>query len=324
MSDNRRVVVLGWLPDPSENSLRSALVRARPDFATLPIVMTPRPLRSNPEWWSSSAILGEQVVVKYAWSERRAVTLWREGVVLERLGIGSPSLALPQVVFLTQHPVLLATRFVQGQPLSFERASALGTTHLTAVGSQIAEFLARLHRPDNARVVGDLPEVAPVPQTGTAGLRSRFGLLVDPIRMRRVMSWCEWVDHILAPSHVEPLVLVHGDFHGFNQIWDPGTDELLAVVDFEESGLGDPHYDFRYLPGNASTLDLTLATVTAYERESGRTVDLRRVMAWHVLTVLGDAMWRTEAGVPLPGGGRVSKWVDDVGARLAALDLDGQ
>jgi hypothetical protein len=26
-------------------------------------------------------------------------------------------------------------------------------------------------------------------------------------------------------------------------------------------------------------------------------------MAWHILTVLGDALWRTEAGVELPGGG---------------------
>jgi Arc/MetJ-type ribon-helix-helix transcriptional regulator len=34
---------------------------------------------------------------------------------------------------------------------------------------------------------------------------------------------------------------------------------LAAVVDFEESGAADFHFDVRYLPGNARTLDLLLA-----------------------------------------------------------------
>lgn len=67
---------------------------------------------------------------------------------------------------------------------------------------------------------------------------------------------------------------------------------LAAVVDFEESGAADFHFDVRYLPGNARTLDLLLATARAYERRSGRKVALGRVMAWNVLTVRGDARWR--------------------------------
>ena len=44
-------------------------------------------------------------------------------------------------------------------------------------------------------------------------------------------------------------------------------------------------------------------------------------MAWHVLTVLGDALWRTEARVALPGGGDASTYVDDLSSRLDALGL---
>lgn len=44
-------------------------------------------------------------------------------------------------------------------------------------------------------------------------------------------------------------------------------------------------------------------------------------MAWNVLTVLGDALWRTEAGVALPGGGDSSSWVDDLRDRLGIIGV---
>jgi hypothetical protein len=39
-------------------------------------------------------------------------------------------------------------------------------------------------------------------------------------------------------------------------------------------------------------------------------------MAWHTLTHLGDALWRTEHDVDLPGGGTPASWVDDLADRL--------
>ena len=44
-------------------------------------------------------------------------------------------------------------------------------------------------------------------------------------------------------------------------------------------------------------------------------------MAWHIRTVLGDALWRTEAGVPLPGkGGTAGTWVDELDDRMRAVN----
>ena len=60
----------------------------------------------------------------------------------------------------------------------------------------------------------------------------------------------------------------------------------------------DAEFDFRYLPDQASE------------------TDLERVMAWHLRTVLGDALWRSEAGVALPGGGDPSSWVDQLARRM--------
>ena len=135
------------------------------------------------------------------------------------------------------------------------------------------------------------------------------------------MRWCEWVDHVLDAESVSPEVLVHGDLHGYNQVWDRGSLSLLAVVDFEESGIADRHFDLRYLPSNAQGPELVLAVMAAYERLGGRRLAIERVMAWHVLTSLGDALWRTEAGVELSGGGTATTYVDRLSVDLGALEL---
>jgi hypothetical protein len=45
-------------------------------------------------------------------------------------------------------------------------------------------------------------------------------------------------------------------------------------------------------------------------------------MAWHLRTALGDALWRSEAGVPLPDHRTPPAWVDDLAERFAALGID--
>jgi hypothetical protein len=52
---------------------------------------------------------------------------------------------------------------------------------------------------------------------------------------------------------------------------------------------------------------------------TGFDLDLRRVMAWHVRTALGDALWRSEAGVPLPAGSTPASYVDDIQRKLPAV-----
>jgi aminoglycoside phosphotransferase (APT) family kinase protein len=312
---------VGWLQDATEGSLRSALSVAAPQLAGLPLRMSPFLESSNPLWWSSSAIVDEAFVVKFAWSHARAERLWREGVVLTRLRALVPSLAIPDVVALSAQPALVVTRIVPGGPLDGEWVWGLKGVGAERVGGQLAAFLAGLHGVDGAELLRGLPVVTPTPQASSDLLRRRFGRLVDGERARSALRWCDWVDDVLGGSAALPDVVVHGDLHGYNQLWDQGAATLAAVVDFEESGLRDPHFDLRYLPGLPRSLDLVAATIDAYEQVCGRRLQIERVMAWNVLTVLGDALWRTEAQVALPGGGSVEQWVDDVGQRLAALGL---
>jgi aminoglycoside phosphotransferase (APT) family kinase protein len=315
-------MAVGWLADGTEESLRSAIAMCAPRLGDLPIRINAWHAQSNPLWWSSSAVVDERFIVKFAWSEVRAIRVWREGVVLERLLALEPSLPLPELVVLSKDPALLVTRRVEGSPLSWEWASGLSAGETAQVARQIAAFLVRLHDADIARVLGDLPEVHPTAQADTESLRRRYLHLVDDGRAASVTRWCDWVERVLDGGPPLPGVLVHGDLHGYNQVWDPASASLLAVVDFEESGVADRHFDLRYLPSNGRGPELVLAVMAAYEGLSGQRLAIERIMAWHILTALGDALWRTEAGVALPGGGTATTYVDALKVLLAKLDLD--
>ena len=176
---------VGWLADASEESLRSALAEAMPELAGLEMQISAPLPSSNPLWWSSSAVIDDAVVVKFAWPEVRAVRLWREGVILQRLRKTAPSLAVPDIVAVTGHPVLVATRLVQGVRLGGEWAWELSEGAAVVVGEQLGAFLSDLHGVHIEGILDGLPTVIPAAQADTSRLRHRFPRLVDDARARR-------------------------------------------------------------------------------------------------------------------------------------------
>jgi Phosphotransferase enzyme family len=130
------------------------------------------------------------------------------------------------------------------------------------------------------------------PARGSAGneLRARLTPVIEPRQRALVHCWCDWIDGQLARAS-DP-VFVHGDFHGYNQLWDQWTLRLRLVADFETSGAAEsrahhgiacPHRSWRRL-------------------------------------------WRTEAGLPLllarPGGGHPADYVQELSERFALLGID--
>ena len=102
-------------------------------------------------------------------------------------------------------------------------------------GQQLAFFLAALHHPSarqRAEAVAGTLTGAQLPPATTQTLRKRFGTWARPDQRRAIMRWCDWADAVHASPG--PAVLVHGDLHGDNQVWDHG--ELRLVVDFETVG----------------------------------------------------------------------------------------
>lgn len=309
-----------WLAACSAAALGKALRAVAPELSRYPVaVSSPDPAaKADPEWWSASTVVGERFVVKFAWSRPAALRLTREISILTALGREPKVPFLPEVVASSSDPVLLVTRLIPGASL-FEVIDSIDRER---AGQQLARFLAALHHPAARRraeaVVGRLTG-AHLPPATTAALRERFLPLARPGQRQTIMRWCGWADAVLASPG--PAVLVHGDLHGNNQVWD--RDELRLVVDLETAGAAEPEYDLRTFPGPAMGpgIELVAATIRHYQQITGRQLSMDRVMAWHLRAALGDALWRSEAGIPLADHRTPADWVDDLAARFSMLGI---
>jgi len=171
----------------------------------------------------------------------------------------------------------------------------------------------------SSAVVCELGVAQLLPAT-TQTLRERFGRWARPDQRRIIMRWCDWCDAVLASPG--PAVLVHGDLHGNNQVWDRG--KLRLVVDFETAGAAEPEYDLRLFPGPdmGPGVELLTSVMRHYQKITGRYLSTDRVMAWHLRTALDDALWRSEAGIPLTDHRTPPERVDDLAARFTMLGID--
>jgi aminoglycoside phosphotransferase (APT) family kinase protein len=304
-----------WLSGPSPSAVAEALLVVAPELSRLPVDSPPVTSSDDPIWHATSGALGKDYFVKFAWSEPAARRVLHEIRVLGALGRAPAVPFLPEVVAIGVDPVILVTRRVPGSSL-FAVVDSIG---LDGAGVQIAQFLAVLHGEESRRRAEAATGAVPAwyPLVTTSALRARFGRWVTPPQQRDVVRWCDWADAILAEPR--PQVLVHGDLHGDNQVWRGG--ELRAVLDFENVGAGEPEYDLRAFPGPGMGpgLELLTAIVRHYERIAGRRLSVDRIMAWHLRQALGDALWRSEAGLPLPDHRTPGDWVADVARRFRAL-----
>jgi aminoglycoside phosphotransferase (APT) family kinase protein len=305
-----------WLTDPSEASVREAVAAVLPELANTTVELSPDVETSNPEWCASTAIVGGSFLVKFAWSEAAAKRVHRETCVLQTLADEVPGLPIARLAGSSDDPVAFLTHLVAGGPLHFD-SRYISEPERASIAVHLTAFLAALHRPAVLRIVRDrVPAVvAPEPQGRTPAIRERLPHFLDRQRTQLILAWCDWVDEVLStPSRAQAFV--HGDLHGFNQVWDRSTWTLRLVADFEVAGPGDPEYDLRYLPPMEPSLALVHAVRERYEALGGTTLSMKRSMAWHVRTALGDALWRSEAGIPLPGGSTPASYVDDLEKKL--------
>jgi hypothetical protein len=68
-------------------------------------------------------------------------------------------------------------------------------------------------------------------------------------------------------------------------------------------------------------VELLTAVIRHYQQITGRHLSTDRIMAWHLRTALGDALWRSEAGIPLSDHRTPPERVDDLAARFKMLGI---
>jgi aminoglycoside phosphotransferase (APT) family kinase protein len=232
-------VGLTWLDEPTVDALRAALRMVAPDLAEATIV--PRGLEpsGDPQYCTASAVVDGRFVVKFAWAWPAALRICRQAQILDALRTASPRLPLSEVVAVSRDPAMLVLRWVPATPF-FEVRHRIGPAERDDAARDLATVLAELYDPGVLRAVaeaaGPLPK--PTAHATTDTLRARFGVLARPDQRDRVLSWCAWADTVLAVEG--RTVLVHGDFHGDNHLWDEETLRLRLVIDLETVAPANP------------------------------------------------------------------------------------
>jgi aminoglycoside phosphotransferase (APT) family kinase protein len=271
-------------------------------------------------YWRGTARIGERFLAKFAWSAEAAISVERELDLLPLLRKLAPAIPVPEIVFASRDPILFVSRYVPGVPGGSPYAD---DTTRSAIPAQLASVLAKLHDPAlkdllerHGTVLGET-----WPQAATNALRERFvGPIIAGSRAQRVLDWCDWVDDVQSRA-APATTVIHGDMHPHNMVISEDGERLLLVADFENVAVGDPHYDFRYLVSIRRDLEWFNLCCEEYQRRSARALSVERILAWHIRTALGDALWRTELGVALPGDLTPEGYVDDITWRLGELGV---
>lgn len=133
---------------------------------------------------------------------------------------------------------------------------------------------------------------------------------------------------VVAPELSGYPVTVPGPAGKQDPQWHSGSvpnGELRLVMDFATAGAAEPEYDLRTLPGPGMGpgLELLTAVMRHYQQVTGRRLSADRIMAWNLRQCLGDALWHSEAGLPLNDHRTPPQWVDDLAARFSALGPSG-
>jgi Ser/Thr protein kinase RdoA (MazF antagonist) len=306
-----------WLPDWSEEALRTGLRRAAPDLADRSLELRPKLGAPLGIFCRSVARVGSDLMVKATWSREASALLLGQARLIQTLApLGLP---LQQPILVAVDPVLVVYRRLPGQELTSEKARSLNAGEEAAVAGLLGDLLNRLHDPAVlAMLVGggiQLPRERTWCQAADTGrIRRDLLLRLDPVRVQRLEPRLDWVDQELAAPVDD--VFLHGDLHGHNLLFDPDHTRLLGVLDLESASVGDPAFDFRYLPALSPRLDLFDQVVEAYRGS----VRVERAWAWHLLTDLGDALWRTEQDAPVEFG-PLPRRVDALLDRLMAAGV---
>lgn len=301
------------LSEPTPRAVADALAELLPGVDSTVVDWGQWDTDGDPRYHRRGILLaGGELFAKFAWSEEAADPIAREGRILEILG--RTSFPAPEIVAVHPDVALFVTRRVPGGPVTSAGLGQLSFRRLNRFAGQLVDALVELR---SSQLRDDLVALAdpkpPRAQADPDELRADLEPMIRPDQWRRVLALLERVELVLATPGPDSVVL-HGDLHGYNLVWD--GEHLAAVCDFESLAVGDPSFEVRYLPDNAPTQAYVRAVLEGLRR-AGHDDEVERALAWHVLTRLGDARWRTLAGVELPGGGTPAQWVDELFAALA-------
>ncbi|OHV83614.1 phosphotransferase family protein [Rhizobium sp. LCM 4573] len=200
----------------------------------------------------------------------------KEGLLREAglLAVIRPAVSLP-VPDLRIHPgppLFSRHEKLSGEHLVTAEYEALPEAARQKLGQALGRFYAEIHGIDDR-------------QMADAGARPiKPWLSPDEIRAKALPALPEELCALAASTidafetlGPDPYGETYGFFdgHGWNMAFDHECQQLNGIYDFADSGFGPLHQEFIY--SNLVSSDLTARIIAAYEAETGRQIDRKRV-----------------------------------------------
>ena len=266
--------------DPGLSDYRALIVGVYPDLggATFSIIT---------QGWHSVAIdVDGRVIFKFPKDDAARAALHREAALLN---VVRPAVRLP-VPELTIHegpPVFSRHEKLRGSYLLRDVYDQLDEAARARLGTDVGGFYRDLHALDRGLMAAHgataIEPWLPVPEIRRTAL---------PLLPMKVRDWASRMLDAYAALPPDPHGVTYGFFdgHGWNMAFDAATGTLNGIYDFADSGIGPLHQDFIY--ANFIAPDLAERIITAYEAQTGRAIDRRRVdilTAAHRLSELAAA-----------------------------------
>lgn len=178
--------------------------------------------------------------------------LKKETSVLESIK-GNLSLPVPYPLYQSMKPekvgkVFSGYRLIEGEPL-WPGVFKENEEHILKIATQLVNFLTELH----SRPVEDLESEKKSIDDIRSSIEDLYERFIEKLfphmNEKAKLEVSKHFDSFLSQSELldfEP-VLTHGDFGASNILWDRERNEVAGIIDFGESEVGDPAYDFAGL-----------------------------------------------------------------------------
>ena len=218
-------------------------------------------------------------------------------------GLNSVSFPTPKAQGICTDEEIIGSKFmlmdfVDGRVIeSAETAMTLSDIQAGVISQNLVDTLAKLHRVDPADAGLDQlgrPEGYLQRQVKRWGEQWQLTKTRELVEIEELHNWLEGAISKL-PTNL-PSAIVHGDYRIDNVILDPKTSEIIAVLDWEMSTLGDPISD--------------LAISLVYWSQAGDTLRNQIPVAQEVTS--GPGFWTREQVV--------QRYVSQTGYDISHLD----
>ncbi|MCR8851045.1 phosphotransferase [Rossellomorea sp. SC111] len=177
--------------------------------------------------------------------------LKKETRVLEGVE-GNLSLQVPSPLYQSMDSeevgkVFTGYKMIEGEPLW--PAVFKDEEHSQKIASQLVGFLTELHSHSVDEVEIEKKSIHEI-RSSIVNLYDRCQEKLFPhMNEKAKVEVRKHFDSFLANEHLLDFqpVLIHGDFGASNILWNPARHEVSGIIDFGETEVGDPAYDFAGL-----------------------------------------------------------------------------